>query len=285
MVPTFVFLFLAVVSLWVELLHVRRPLWLILLFAGAGAGLVYGIVTWVGLLWLAMLGVAAWAWNSRPEQDWARTIGCLAVAAIGGGLLAHAWPGFNNPKVIDGARLSADTIPYRLFLNFDKTAAGLLLLAFWPMKVRRRDEWVAMVRGAWPVMGVTLAVIMVASLWLGYVRWDPKFPAWAWLWLLVNSLSTCVAEESFFRGFLQTELQRVFRSLPGGRWLALFLAALAFGGAHAAGGMTYVALATVAGLGYGLAYQRTNRLEAGIVLHFLLNSVHFFLFSYPALQR
>jgi hypothetical protein len=47
----------------------------------------------------------------------------------------------------------------------------------------------------------------------------------------------------------------------------------------------YVALATIAGLGYGWIYQRTGRIEASILTHFALNAVHFFAFSYPALQR
>ena len=51
--------------------------------------------------------------------------------------------------------------------------------------------------------------------------------------------------------------------------------------AHLAGGITYVLLATVAGIGYGTAYHLTGRVEAGIVVHFLLNLSHLVLFSYP----
>lgn len=48
----------------------------------------------------------------------------------------------------------------------------------------------------------------------------------------------------------------------------------------------YVALATVAGAGYGWAYQRAGgRIEASILTHFALNAVHFFFFTYPALAR
>jgi len=39
----------------------------------------------------------------------------------------------------------------------------------------------------------------------------------------------------------------------------------------------------VAGIGYGWAYRRTGRIEASILTHFSLNSLHFLLFTYPAL--
>ncbi|MCI5120133.1 MAG: CPBP family intramembrane metalloprotease [Candidatus Electrothrix sp. AUS4] len=52
---------------------------------------------------------------------------------------------------------------------------------------------------------------------------------------------------------------------------------------HYAGGVTYIVLATVAGLGYGWTYLRTEQLEASILTHFLLNCIHFVFFTYPAL--
>ena len=37
------------------------------------------------------------------------------------------------------------------------------------------------------------------------------------------------------------------------------------------------------GLGYGWVYLRTERIEASILTHFLLNCIHFVFFTYPAL--
>ncbi|MDB6126494.1 MAG: protease family (abortive protein) protein, partial [Verrucomicrobia bacterium] len=119
----------------------------------------------------------------------------------------------------------------------------------------------------------------------GYVRFDPKFPAEAWLWMWANLFLTCLAEEAICRGLVQRQLQLAWQNFPGGRALALIVAATLFGLAHSSGGPMYVALATVAGLGYGWVYQRTGRIEASILTHFSLNAVHFFFFTYPALQR
>jgi len=65
--------------------------------------------------------------------------------------------------------------------------------------------------------------------------------------------------------------------------LALAIASVLFGLSHFWGGWSYVALATVAGLGYGWIYQRTQRIAASILAHFALNTTYFFLFTYPAL--
>jgi membrane protease YdiL (CAAX protease family) len=138
---------------------------------------------------------------------------------------------------------------------------------------------------AWPITAGMIGLLLVLSLSTRYVRFDPKFPPQSWLWIGVNLGFTCVAEEALFRGFVQAQLQRLWQRVPRGEWLALAVAAVLFGAAHAAGGAAYVALATVAGAGYGWVYLRTGRIEASILTHFALNATHFFFFTYPALQR
>jgi membrane protease YdiL (CAAX protease family) len=54
--------------------------------------------------------------------------------------------------------------------------------------------------------------------------------------------------------------------------------------AHAAGGWRYVALAAVAGAGYGTVFYRSRSIEMSILAHFALNCAHFLLFTYPALS-
>lgn len=59
-------------------------------------------------------------------------------------------------------------------------------------------------------------------------------------------------------------------------------AATVFGLAHWGPGWQWVLLATLAGIGYGLAY-RYGGLAAAIATHFGLNLLHFGLFTYPML--
>jgi membrane protease YdiL (CAAX protease family) len=199
--------------------------------------------------------------------------------------MAHQLPGFNNPRVISNAMFSPDAIPFRLHLNFDKTLVGLFILGFCHSRIAHAAEWRVMVTRAWPITAGLIGLLLVLSFSSGYVRFDPKFPPESWLWITVNLCFTCVAEEALFRGFVQAQLQRLWQNFPRGEWLALSAAAILFGLAHAGGGPAYVALATVAGVGYGWVYLRTGRIEASILTHFALNATHFFFFTYPAVQR
>lgn len=65
--------------------------------------------------------------------------------------------------------------------------------------------------------------------------------------------------------------------------LCLVQAAL-FGVGHYKGGIPYVIFASIAGLFYGYAYDKTKRIESAVVVHFGLNLTHFLFFSYPALK-
>ena len=66
------------------------------------------------------------------------------------------------------------------------------------------------------------------------------------------------------------------------QFAGLLIAAVLFGVAHYAGGVSAVVLATIAGIGYGWIYWRTSRIEASILAHVLLNTTHILFFTYPA---
>jgi membrane protease YdiL (CAAX protease family) len=286
MVPTFALLTLAVAALWLgageRARGWKRQAWLLPLAACLAAALAGGFLQPPGLGWIALLGLAAWAHAEKAKAPAARVATAAAALLLAAGLMLHVLPGFLNPRVLAGIRFSPDAIPYTLFLNLDKTVAGILLLGWIHARIRKGAEWRAMARAAAPGAAVTLLLVMALSLATGYVRPEPKFPRETWLWLWVNLCFTCLAEEALFRGFIQHRLQQWWGGWTGGRWSALAVAAALFGLAHFAGGPGYVALGTVAGLGYGWVYQRTGRIEASILTHFALNTVHFFWFTYPA---
>jgi membrane protease YdiL (CAAX protease family) len=208
-------------------------------------------------------------------------LGVIAMVVLLG---LHMLPGFHNPLVIDHFKLTLDAAPYTLYLNFDKTFAGLLLVGVcyreWAGLVDLRDALRAQV-GILIVSNVL--VLIAASYLLGYVRFQPKWTTLFWLWSVVNLFATCFSEEAFFRGFVQRELQAMGRNMPHGQLFALGVSASLFGLAHFAGGWRYVLLATLAGIGYGYIYQRTQRLECALLAHFALNATHFLCFTYPQL--
>ena len=257
-----------------------------LMVAALGSAWFGGLVDWravgVAVLWFGV--VALWARDSSGPW-WRRGVAALAVIVGAAGLMAHAWPGFANPRVIDAVRFTPDAVPFSLYVNFDKTLIVLALLGLAHPRATSAAEWRAIGASVLRAAPLVLGVVLAGSFALGYVRWSPKLPAEAPLWLAVNLLFTCTAEEALFRGFVQGGLRRAWRNVRGGNWLALAVGAVLFGAAHAAGGWRYVLLATVAGVGYGWVYERTQRVEASVLLHWALNATHFFWFTYPALAR
>ncbi len=105
------------------------------------------------------------------------------------------------------------------------------------------------------------------------------------VWALNNLFFTCVSEEAFFRGFLQRNLCKILQEYKHRHILSLTTVSTLFGLAHFAGGYKYVILATMAGFVYGYAYRKTQRIEAGILCHFGVNTFHFIFLTYPALAN
>lgn len=285
-IVTFALLTGSILSLWVPRAGGPARFAPFLLFAASlVAALSAGIVTITGLGWIAAF-VASVVSCARASNRWHRAAAASAVLVLAGALMAHQLPGFNNPRVISDVRFTPDALPFRLHLNFDKTLAGFFLVALLHPCLTRAADWRGMITRAAPVSAATLVALLTLSMATGYVRFAPKWPPETWLFFWANLCFTCFAEEALFRGFIQAQLTVAWRRLRHGAALALVTAALLFGLAHAGGGAAYVALSTIAGVGYGWAYLRSGqRLEASILTHFALNAVHFVGFTYPALQR
>jgi membrane protease YdiL (CAAX protease family) len=263
------------------LLMRQRALSLGLLGAGYLLALANGLLDWRAGIPLVLLLAAAYAVAPRRTQTW-RIAGHIVFVALALGLGFHLLPGFHNPQVIGPVRLTLDAVPFTMYLNLDKPLAGFWLLLVWPVLPLHRGKW-SWVRGL--SIGLATAVVCLGlALALGEVAFAPKWPAIAWLWALNNLLLVCLTEEALFRGYLQEELTRRFAELRGGEAVAIALAAALFGLAHMAGGLGYVLVAGLAGVGYGIAY-RYGGLQASVLAHFGLNLVHFSLFTYPMLAN
>ncbi|MBW3629600.1 MAG: CPBP family intramembrane metalloprotease [Gemmatimonadetes bacterium] len=281
---TFALLSLALLSL---ALPGRRRVtawaWLAPFLLSAAAGVASGVLRPPALAAMLLLGVACIGARSGALPLSARALAGAVVVALYVAFMLHVAPGFDNPVVMDRVVLGPGALPFTKQLNYDKGVAGLFLLGIWYRPPGTPRDWRATARGCAARLPAVVLVVLLLSLATGYVRWDPKasgwFPVWAWSTLLF----TVVAEEAFFRGLIQTSLQRWLGARGRaalGAWVA---ASLLFGLAHLAGGPLYVALATVAGLGYGWVFVRTGSIRAAVLCHFAVNALHFTLFTYPAL--
>ncbi|HCW51504.1 MAG TPA: hypothetical protein DGR79_05490 [Clostridiales bacterium] len=139
---------------------------------------------------------------------------------------------------------------------------------------RWRDVAVALAATA-----ALMVVLIPVGLAIDFLSWPPSKPPQLWraLFMFVGVfLTIAVPEELFFRGVLQHGLDQT----TSRRWLSLLAASFLFGLMHwnNAGDLTekaaYVALATVAGLFYGLAYRRSgNSLLAPVLTHTLVDVI------------
>jgi uncharacterized protein len=227
--------------------------WQVLFTAALVHGLLVGLLGWLAVAVLLLLWLVAAAHRRHrglvPGIYWKLIGVAIAIA-----LALHAIPGFDVVVVASAVRLTPDSAPMTLKANFDKGASGLLLLAYFTQRPTLR-EWPG-IAATGVVFGLaTGAVVIGIAVAIGAVRIDPKLPSLAIQWLLINLFLTCVFEEALF------------------------------GLAHAGGGVAVIVVAGLAGVGYGLAFARTGRVEAAVLAHFVLNATHFFFFTYPYAAR
>ena len=263
----------------------RIPLWAPTLIAAIACGLWAGNLSWPAVV---ALGLFAWVASLCAHENQIsaiRGVAFLALFVMVGLLATHNMPGFRNPRLLHDFQFSPDAVPYTQHANFDKGAAGLILLVFFCARVASRDAWRGMHTRTLPYAIATCACVIGAGLLLGYSRPDFKLPAYAPIFLATNLFFTCVAEEALFRGVLQHGLSRLlsWRGFAHAGWMALIAVSLLFGLVHTGGGIGYVVLATLAGMGYGYAFLRTQCIESAILVHFCVNAVHFIGFTYPRL--
>jgi membrane protease YdiL (CAAX protease family) len=254
--------------------------YLTLLSAGYVLALTYGQITAQASLPIILLLLAGFAVHQQRIR-FGRHLGHALFILLALTLALHWWPGFHNARMIDQERFTENAMPFSMNLNLDKPLIGFWLLLICPWIIGRHS-WVQALKSGALTLSLT-AIVTLGSAWLlGIVEWAPKWPPQAWLWINNNLLMVTLVEEALFRGYLQGGLSRRFQHLRYGEHVALLIVSLLFGLAHWGAGWQWILLATVAGIGYGLAY-RFGGLAAAIATHFGINLLHFGLFTYPML--
>jgi len=253
-------------------------LYLILLSIGYAVALTYGQLSLLVAVSVGLLLIAGYAVRQQ-RTPWARYLGHGLFIVLALSLAMHWLPGFYNGRAIDPQRLTPEAVPFSMYLNQDKPLIGFWLLIACPWIVARRPLRLSICVAAL-ALSLTVIIVLSAAVLLGITDWAPKWPEQAWVWVLNNLLLVTLVEEALFRGYIQGGLSRQFKQFRYGDNLALLLASLLFGLVHVNAGLQWTLLATIAGVGYGLAY-RFGGLGAAVITHFGVNLVHFVFFVYP----
>jgi len=283
----FLLLALAIALVWVPSLplgHRRLPPWTLAFGAACVAGALAPLPVLAPAALAELAVLAALAWAGAAVRAWRGTLTLLA-AILALALSLHLLPGFHPAVLFHDVRLTPDAAPFALALSFDKAAAGLLLLAAFSARVTSWRQFASQLPTIAVAASVTSLVAIGIALAAGYVRFEPKWVEASPAFLVANLLFTCVAEEAFFRGLIQERLMRLAeaRRQSAWTWIAIAVSTVLFGLAHAGGGATWMAVATVAGLGYAAIYAKTRTIEGAILVHFAVNAAHFLAFTYPRL--
>lgn len=257
----------------------RMHPWLVVYLLATASAVAAGAVTTIGLLALAVLfGIA---WLAHRAAGLARFSLILVFAALAIALSIRAVPGVGQVVSQDAPRIASQHPAFAHGLDVGKASIGLLLFALLVPRVSTLAE----ARQMWrPTLALGLAgtaVTVGAAIVLGWLRFEPKLPPGAIVFLASNLIFTCIAEESVFRGLLQEGMHRVAERWQH-PWMnsgVVALSAVLFGAAHARGGLHYVVLATLGGATNALAYAKARKVEASAITHFTLNAAHFVLFT------
>ena len=287
-VATFGLLAASICSVWLKPINLGGRFhiapWAVLFAVSIAAGCFAGHLTYQSVLALgALVGSAHLASIATHQvlRVFARVLTGLIVLA----LYMNLFPGFVDVTLAKNMVVSDNGQPFTHHAKFGPIATGLILMVYFCNPVKSVSEWKALLRQVAPIVCLTLVCVLGLALVLRYIEPDIKLTAYTATYLVVNLLFVCVAEEAFFRGFLQEQLSRAMSQWRVGVYIASLVGIVLFGFAHARGGPVLVLLATIAGGFYTYAYLKTKRVEAAILTHFSLNAVHFLAFTYPRLQN
>lgn len=275
----------AVVLLW----YSRRDLfWLPFVLLALILAFIDGRISLISIgliLGYAALSYLAFGWKKFPTALNAFVQVLWFVASFG--FMYHLIPGMINWLVAGGFRLSSESLPFSLYFNMDKVLVPLFFIGFGGVHLlRTRQQWMQMWKKTWPLLIVGLPYVAIISVLFKFITVDITFNSLFFIWAINNLFFVCLSEEAFFRGFVQQRLTKVLKRVMWGDWIALGITSALFGLVHWSPffGWTYVYIAGFAGLFYGWVFKRTHALEASILAHFSVNSIHFLFFTYPTMS-
>lgn len=272
----------SVCSLWV---FEKKRFALMALVTSLICALLTEVITLKALFIVATYFLANLLFFKMKPNHLSKMVLSIMIFSFSWMLANHMISGFISWQIINSELISVDGEKYSLYLNMDKVIAGLGILIFALVPIRRSIHFRHMVLTMLPSTIWALVIIAATGMLLKVVNFDPKFPDLWVTWIIVSLLVNCVAEEAIFRLFLQGGIQNVLSTYKYAPVIAILISSTAFAAFHAPQSTNYLIAIFIASLFFGYVYHITKRVEASVLLHFITNFIHFFFFTYPLLNQ
>jgi membrane protease YdiL (CAAX protease family) len=279
---TYVVLSLAIASLWMgERVNKYKSVSIFLFLVAFASGVFFKKVEYYTFIFVIIMLFISWKYSANLKFKLLAGIVFLVVSAL---CMFHLVPGFHNLNIVNQFQLENDSIPYTLYLNFDKALVGFTFLFFFKDLIKSRADFLPTIKPTLLIAAGTIGSVLVLSYLMGFIHISVKTPWFIGYFLIANLFFTCIPEEIIFRKLIQSSLKENLANVKNGHILSVGISSLLFGLMHFPGGVKYMLLATVAGLGYGWAFEKTGRIESSVAIHYGLNVIHILFFTYPALS-
>lgn len=279
-ITTYLTLAISLSSFWIST-DKRIPL--VLFSISVIIGLISGGINYLSLASIIVFGSLIYLFYQKNFSASIKILLFFSILILTVLTFLHKVPGYDNWQAVKDIKLSKDSAALEIWFNFDKPLIAFFLLLFAYKPISRIVQYKEIFNRSFLFFAPLIMVLSIFGTAIGYVVFDPKLPSFTLilLWMVKMLFFTVIAEEFFFRFFLQNNLTTIFKKFKHAEILGLILASLIFGLFHFSGGWAFVFLAFISGLLYGGVYLRTKYIESAILLHFLVNLTHFFFFSYP----
>ncbi len=269
------------------LINVEHPLKTKILLSAFFCGIafiafLFSSMPLLNLIALPFLVAGLYAITSyKSLEPWARQL-IWAVSLFVGFFIAIYRPSdFSYPLVWATERLYPGGDPYFLYANISKALGGYLVIV-WLLNSPSSHQQSArpILNSAFITAFCVFALLGIANVCFG-VDWALKVSIGIIYFSAVNLFVTVLAEEAFFRLFIQDRIQVLFSNTKLGTGVSIVFVTALFAFSHTASiGPTFF-LFLVAGFTYSVVYAVTRRFSMALAVHFGVNIFHFIFLEYP----
>ncbi len=270
----------SVCALW---LFEKKRFALIAIIISVAIAVITHVISVRALFIVVTFFLANYLFYQRQLGHFTRAVLAIMIFSIAWLLASHWIGGFISWQITYGEVLSPDAEKFSLYLNLDKVIAGVGIMVFGFTPLRRRVQIVHMLSLMMPASILCISIIAAAGLLLKVVNFDPKLPDIWVTWMIISVLVHCFAEETIFRYFLQGGIQNILSTYKYAPLIAILVSSTAFTFYQAPQPTNFLVAVFVGSLFFSYVFYKTKRVEASIILHFMVNFIHFFFFTYPSL--